>query len=86
MSLIDTIRHLFDPPVTPCGRSISEEEEADEHKKWRDSIHENRGASQKDVATARRAEKASVVGKTEAERVFRDMIKILEKSRRGQRS
>jgi hypothetical protein len=81
-------RLLFAPPEPPCKRTISAEQEEEEHAKWRVAVHGNRGASSRTDAAAQsmtREMKRNKTSLSHAEQVVNDMIRLIETRQRGDR-
>lgn len=78
MDLWDKIVHFFDPPSPECAKPYSELEEAEERQKWRDIIHDNRGAAGRVDAAAQVSSRKFQKNKEAAAAVAEAAVRALE--------
>ena len=69
---------FFDPPEPECKKPYSEAEEAEERKKWREVIHDNRGAAGRVDAAAQISSRKFQKNKDAAAAVAEAAIRALE--------
>jgi len=79
MDLWGKIVHFFDPPAPECAKPYSDLEEAQERQKWRDVIHDNRGAAGRVDAAAQLSSRKFQKNKASAAAVAEAAVRALEK-------